>query len=69
MMCDFILVTLVVAGMRANPIFVLGIGVGLPWNHVGCKQPNICELGGNKLWMVGEVFWQSVEPTTHNHPW
>ena len=45
MMCDFILVTLVVAGMRANPIFCLGIGVGLPWNHVGCKQPNICELG------------------------
>ena len=59
MMCDFISVTLVVAGMHANPIFLLGIGVGLPWYYIGGKTAqHFFELGDMQAmdgW--GEVFW------------
>lgn len=51
--------------------FLLGIGVGLPWNYIGGKQPNIFWVGGHASYgWLGEVFrhFCSLNPqltTTH----
>lgn len=71
MMCDFISVTLVVAGMHANPIFCLALALVFHGTISGENSPTFFELGDMQAmdgWVKCSGILQS-EPTTHNNPW